>query len=92
MQGHGAFGKVYRATHRKTGKEFALKKISKKEIKSQNMIAQLSNEIKISKSMDHPNIIKLYEKFEEGDDIYLVLELAQNGQLYTRLVREGRFN
>lgn len=37
------------------------------------MITQLNNEIKISRQLDHPNIIKLYDTFDNGEDIYLVL-------------------
>jgi serine/threonine protein kinase len=37
------------------------------------MITQLNNEIKISRSLEHPNIIKLYDTFDDGEDIYLVL-------------------
>lgn len=91
-QGHGAFGTVYRAIHKNAKRAFALKKISKKEVKNQNMITQLNNEIKISRQLDHPNIIKLYDTFDTGEDIYLVLELAQNGQLYSKVVREGKLD
>lgn len=56
------------------------------------MITQLNNEIKISRQLDHPNIIKLYDTFDTGEDIYLVLELAQNGQLYSKVVREGKLD
>ena len=64
---------MYRALHKQAKKAFALKKISKKEVKAQNMITQLNNEIKISRQLDHPNIIRLYDTFDDGEDIYLVL-------------------
>jgi serine/threonine protein kinase len=56
------------------------------------MITQLNNEIKISRQLDHPNIIKLYDTFDSGEDIYLVLELAANGQLFSKLCKEGKFD
>ena len=56
------------------------------------MITQLSNEIKISQSLKHDNIIRLYDTFDEDDYIYLVLELAEKGQLYSRLMKKGRFS
>lgn len=52
--------------HKPSKKIFALKKISKREVKSHNMITQLNNEIKISRQLDHPNIIKLYDTFDDG--------------------------
>ncbi|TXH54170.1 MAG: hypothetical protein E6Q89_08380 [Bacteroidia bacterium] len=36
----------------------------------------------ISTQLKHDNIIKVYECFEDEEYIYLVLELAENGQLY----------
>ena len=63
IQGHGAFGKVYQAQYLKNEKDFALKKISNKEIKNNNMMTQISNEIQISKKLEHPHIIKLWEYF-----------------------------
>ena len=56
------------------------------------MITQLNNEIKISKQLDHTNIVKLYDTFDDGEDIYLVLELAPNGQLFSKICREGKLD
>jgi serine/threonine protein kinase len=36
-------------------------------------------------SLDHQNIIRLFNHFEEEEFIYLVLEFAENGQLYEKL-------
>lgn len=51
----------------------ALKKISKRELQKQQMISQINTEIKISDSVKHDNIIKLYDCFQDDDHIYLVL-------------------
>ena len=56
------------------------------------MITQLNNEMKISRQLVHPTIIKLYDTFDDGDHIYLVLELAQNGQLFSKMHREGKLD
>merc|ERR1719203_1155475 len=42
--------------------------------------------------MDHPNIIKLYESFEDHKNIYLVLELAKGGEMFDRIVESGSFS
>jgi len=46
------------------------------------MINQLIREIKIQNFFSHPNIIKLYSFFSDEYKIYLLLELAPDGQLY----------
>lgn len=45
----------------------------------QNMQKQIILEVKIMYGIDHPNIIKLFNHFEEEDYIYLVLEYAGGG-------------
>merc|ERR1719223_1732831 len=41
--------------------------------------------------MDHPNIIKLYETFEDHRNIYLVMELSSGGELFDRIIDSGHF-
>merc|ERR1719199_1603179 len=41
--------------------------------------------------MDHPNIIKLFESFEDHRNIYLILELATGGELFDRIIETGHF-
>merc|ERR1712032_1559821 len=48
-------------------------------------------EIAIMKMMDHPNIIKLYETFEDHKNIYLVMELCAGGELFDRIIDAGHF-
>ena len=47
-------------------------------------IQELQNEIDILRSMDHPNIVKAHEVYTYKKQIYLVLELCDGGDLYTR--------
>lgn len=42
-------------------------------------------EIRLHSSLDHPNIVKFYGVFEEGDSIYLVMELLNGGTLFDYL-------
>lgn len=43
---------------------------------------QVKREIKILKFISHQNIIKLYEVLDTTNDIFVVMELADGGQLY----------
>ncbi len=40
----------------------------------------------------HPNIIKLYEVFEDEKDLYLVLELCSGGELFDRIKAVGNYS
>jgi serine/threonine protein kinase len=46
------------------------------------MIEQFKAEIRLHSSLDHPNIVKFYGFFEEGDFIYLILEYMNGGTLF----------
>ncbi len=40
--------------------------------------------------MNHPNILKLYDKFEDTQNVYLTLEYAENGSLFDYLKRKKK--
>jgi serine/threonine protein kinase len=71
--GSGAFGKVFMATS-VVDKNFkvAIKVISKKKLDDE--VDQLKDEIEILKKLDHPNIIKYYETYENSKYLYIVME------------------
>lgn len=63
--GEGSFGKVLKGTLRSNSRIIrAIKQIRKK---SKHEMGYLANEIKIMKKIDHPNIIKLLETFEDDE-------------------------
>lgn len=68
--GCGAYGKVY--TARKKDKASTVRAV--KMIKKQYNNSQFTSEVLILKMLDHPNLLKLYEIFEDKSCIYLVTE------------------
>lgn len=53
---------------------------------------KFTNSVRAVKTlMDHPNIVKLYESFEDQRNIYLVLELCVGGELFDRIIDLGHF-
>ena len=45
------------------------------------------NEVNILKSLDHPNVVKLYEFYEENRKFHLVTELCEGGQLFDYIIK-----
>ena len=90
----GSFGNVTKVSVKGVNREYAIKEIQKALIKKTGMEKQVVNEIKIMYSLDHENIIKLYNHFEDEKTCYLLMEYASGGQLYTRLQKQasGRFD
>ena len=61
--GHGSYGTVYLVKHKQLSKYFAMKTIKKNPNKKKELEI-LNNEIKILKSLDHPNILKIKDFYE----------------------------
>jgi len=86
--GQGSYGSVFKATQKATGTIRAIKSISKSQVKNLDRFKQ---EIAIMKMMDHPNVIKLFETFEDHRNIYLSMELCKGGELFDRIIDSGHF-
>jgi len=49
-------------------------------------------ELEIMRSLDHPNICRLYETFEDEKTVYLILEFCKGGELFDRILKAGHFD
>ena len=89
--GRGAYGIVYKAIHKTTGKERAVKQIPKAQIKK-NQYKRFINEVTALKQLDHHNVVKLFEVYEENSHVYLVQEICYGGELYDRILDQEYFS
>uniref|UniRef100_A0A182WAZ2 Serine/threonine-protein kinase PLK4 n=1 Tax=Anopheles minimus TaxID=112268 RepID=A0A182WAZ2_9DIPT len=55
--------------------------INKQRMHSSGMANRVRQEVAIHSKLKHPSILELYTFFEDFDHVYLVLELAENGEL-----------
>ncbi|KAL4778060.1 kinase-like domain-containing protein [Aspergillus varians] len=89
--GEGSFGKVKLAIHQASGRQVALKIISRRKLLSRDMIGRVEREIQYLQLLRHPHIIKLYTVISTKSDIIMVLEYAER-ELFDYLVKRGRCN
>jgi calcium-dependent protein kinase len=87
--GRGTYGVVHKVQHR-TNKDWrACKKIERKKIKNWE---RFQTEVKILQTLDHPNVIKLYEYFEDEKNVYLITELCTGGELFDLIIEKEYFS
>eukprot|EP00005_Dracoamoeba_jomungandri_P000690 CAMPEP_0174256538 /NCGR_PEP_ID=MMETSP0439-20130205/5758_1 /TAXON_ID=0 /ORGANISM="Stereomyxa ramosa, Strain Chinc5" /LENGTH=872 /DNA_ID=CAMNT_0015339183 /DNA_START=113 /DNA_END=2731 /DNA_ORIENTATION=+ len=69
--------------------EYALKIMYKAHLSQQNYMENAVQEIEIMKKLNHPNIIGVKGHFEDETRMFLVLEYAENGDLFSVLEKNG---
>jgi calcium-dependent protein kinase len=89
--GKGAFGEVRKATNIANGEVRAIKIIYKHNC-SRSEQERIFNEITIMKTLDHPNIVRIYEYFQDSKYIFIVMELIKGKELFDQIVEAHHFN
>ncbi|GAA6092164.1 myosin light chain kinase 2, skeletal/cardiac muscle isoform X2 [Tachysurus ichikawai] len=84
--GGGRFGKVHKCTEIKNGLRLAAKIISTRCAKEREMVL---NEIEVMNQLNHANILQLFDAFETKNQVVLVLEYVEGGELFERIVDES---
>ena len=82
--GSGKFGLVKLGIDKKTGQKVAIK-IMKKSSMDSSDLELVRTEIEILKICQHPNIIRLYNVFENADYMYIIMEYCSGGDLFSYL-------
>jgi serine/threonine protein kinase len=82
--GNGKFGLIKIGINKKTRKQVAIKIMSKKDMTNQDL-ELVRTEIEILKICQHPNIIQLYDVFENLDYFYIIMEYCSGGDLFSYL-------
>lgn len=89
--GEGAFSVVKLATHKQTGEKVAIKCIDRRGLAKDDEDA-LRQEVSIMKTLNHENIVKFFDFFEEPKYFYVVLEFVEGGELFDRIVTKTFYN
>jgi len=88
--GRGGFSVVVEATCKADSEHYAVKIVEKSLIAED--IKLLKREIDIMKQVDHVNILKLIEIYEDDENVYIVMELVDGSELFDRIVDKGYYS
>ncbi|KAI0314348.1 Pkinase-domain-containing protein [Amylostereum chailletii] len=88
--GEGGFARVFEVRDGQ-GVRLACKVVTKSSLKTKKAKTKLYAEIKIHRSLQHPNIVDFADCFEDEDNVYMTLGLCTNGSLMDMLRRRRRF-
>ena len=91
--GKGHFATVYLAVEKGSGVKYAVKKLERRAGPGErSRIEGLEQEIAVLMGISHPNLVCLKDTFDEDDGVYLVLELATEGELFNWIVMKGKLS
>ena len=86
--GTGSFGQVRLAIHKATKQTRAVKILPKSKVDLKLLI----NEVNILSKLSHPNIMQIYEIFDDNTNIYIVSEYCKGGELFEIISNKGSFS
>lgn len=89
--GEGGMGEVYRARFVKNDRIVALKLLPS-DVTNETILARFEREMKILRSLRHPNIVHCFGGACEGDEQFYAMELVEGGTLSDLLRRQGRLS
>jgi serine/threonine protein kinase len=91
--GKGSFGTVLLVRHVVTGKLYAQKQFRKASLTvHKKLVEQTKTERMVLESVNrHPFVVKLFYAFQDHEKLYLILEYAEGGELFTHLAMERMF-
>jgi len=81
--GTGNYGAVRECTHRISGIKYAVKTIDKSKV---SRFDHIKREVQLLKAVDHPNIMKMIDYFEDEDYVHIVTEVCTGGELFDLVV------
>ena len=89
--GNGSYGTVYLVKHKQLHRYFAMKVIRKSH-KNKSEEDSLMNEINILRKMDHPNILKMTDFYNQKKEYDIITEYCQEGELFNEIKTYAPFN
>ncbi len=92
LLGEGSYAKVYLATRKEGGREFAAKIVDKAHVIRHKKTQTVMREKKVLSMCDHPNIVHLHCAFQDKYSFYFLLEFVHGGELFELIQRLERLD
>eukprot|EP01060_Flectonema_neradi_P002529 TRINITY_DN1158_c0_g1_i1.p1 TRINITY_DN1158_c0_g1~~TRINITY_DN1158_c0_g1_i1.p1 ORF type:complete len:563 (+),score=93.96 TRINITY_DN1158_c0_g1_i1:111-1799(+) len=89
--GKGGYSVVHSCQRVSDGQQNAVKVIDKQKL-SKNALKSLKEEIVTMQTLSHPRLIQLFEVFDHGPTLYLVIEKVEGGELFDEIVRLHKYD
>ena len=91
--GEGGMGTVYRASHARLDRQFAIKILTKEFAENKDALKRFQREARVTSSLGHPNIIDVVDFNETPTgEVYIVMEMLDGEDLAARIERVGRIS
>lgn len=89
--GKGHFAEVFLCVEKSSGQRYAVKIFTKTPgMEERSKTEGLQQEIAVLMGVSHPNVLCLKDTFNERNAVYLVLELASEGELFNYIVMKQK--
>ena len=90
--GKGGFGRVWKIQSKKTKIKYALKEMSKLKIIDKKSEKSINSEREFLSKLNHPFIVNMHYAFQDRDNLYLVMDLLNGGDLRYHISRYRKFS
>ena len=90
--GKGGFGKVWKIQSKKTKTIYALKEMSKLKIIDKKSEKSINSEREFLSKLNHPFIVNMHYAFQDKQNLYLVMDILNGGDLRYHISRYRKFS
>ncbi len=87
--GSGGMSSVYLAEHRLSRQKRAIKVLPRKKVADKSYLDRFYQEAKVAASLNHPNVVKIYDVASEADTHYMVMEYVQGHDFHDLVKKRG---
>ena len=88
--GQGSFGEIYCAKKVDTGKLYAIKTLSKRQVLCSRLSTYLQTEKKVLMNFTHPFLVRLHSCFQNDKKLFMVIDYCEKGDLGKMLKHSKR--